>query len=78
MHLVTNLGVQFVPLADVARQFNVLSTTLLRELQRARVATICIGNQHQVNVDELNAWLKAKHDAAKEQLGTDTGGEVGS
>jgi hypothetical protein len=65
MHPLMAVGIKFVPVADAARHFGVVSTTLLRELQRARVATICIGNQHQVNVDELNAWLKAKHDAAK-------------
>jgi hypothetical protein len=68
MHPVTDLGIKFVPLLNLARHFNVLSTTLLRELREARVTTIQIGTQTQVNVDELNAWLKAKHDAAKAAL----------
>jgi hypothetical protein len=76
MHPVTDLGVKFVPLANVARHFNVLSTTLLRELQEAHVTTIRIGTQTQVNVDELNAWLKAKGDAAKEANGRSS--EAGS
>jgi len=68
MRPVINLdGLRFVPVADVARHFNVLSTTMLRELQRARVSVIYIGAQAQVNVAELEQWLQRKHNEAQKE-----------
>lgn len=66
MRPVTNLaGLRFVPVADVARHFNVLSTTMLRDLQRARVSVIYIGAQAQVSVADLEQWLQRKHSEAQ-------------
>jgi len=70
MRPVTDLGVQFVPVTNIARHFNVLTATMLRELRAARIPMICVGTQWQVQVDELNAWLNAKHTAAKAALET--------
>jgi len=72
MRPVTDLGVQFVPVTNIARHFNVLTATMLRELRAARIPMICVGTQWQVQVDELNAWLNAKHTAAKAGLTAET------
>lgn len=77
MHPVNSLGVKFVPVANVARHLNVLTATMLRELRAARVPMICIGTQWQVQVDELNAWLTAKHAAAKSERTDETSSSTG-
>jgi len=68
-------GLEFLPIAVLARRHAVMRRTLHDELRRARATIIMVGTEPQVLESDYRAWIAAKA-AEAQQAVADVGGEV--